>query len=86
MHIEGSKGKPGMEKVYKKPPKFKKQSKGKEKGKKMSTIKKEVEKPTCPHCSKKGHVEDKCWKLHPKLLLNKFQDKEKQNIVAIMQQ
>lgn len=28
-------------------------------------IKKEGEKITCKHCSKEGHDEDHCWKLHP---------------------
>jgi hypothetical protein len=40
--------------------------KGKHKGKFRSTatVKTNDEKPICSHCEKKGHVEDRCWKLH----------------------
>ena len=47
-------------------------SKGKDKGKKkMATVKKEGEKPTCLHCQK-GHDVSKCWKLHPELRPKKY--------------
>ena len=52
--------------------KFDSKSKGKDKGKKkMATIKKEGENPTCLHCQK-GHDVSKCWKLHPKLRPKKY--------------
>jgi hypothetical protein len=41
--------------------------KGKGKGKKATTVKKEETKPTCSHCKKEGHDDAHCWKLHPDL-------------------
>jgi hypothetical protein len=64
-HLQASKGK-YMSKD-KKPHKFEKKSKGKWKSKKSMTVKKVEEKPTCPHCKRKGHEEALCWKLHPEL-------------------
>ena len=49
-------------------------------------MKKFEEKPTCSHCKKKGHEEEKCWKLHTEILPKKFQNKRKQNTVATTQQ
>lgn len=46
--------------------------KGKLKGKKSTTTKKEGERPTCTHCQRVEHDESKCWKLHPKLKPKKF--------------
>lgn len=36
------------------------------KGKKTTIVKKD-DKLSCSHCERKGHDEDHCWKLHPKL-------------------
>jgi hypothetical protein len=55
-------------------------------GKKNASIKKEREKFSCKHCSKDGHDEDHCWKLHSKKRPKKFNNKEKPNIVATVQQ
>jgi len=53
-----------IDKTNKKPSKSEEKSKGKGKGKKIGTVKKEGEKPTCSHCKKEGHDDSKCWKLH----------------------
>ena len=42
-----------------------KQKGGKWKGKNNASMKQEGEKITCKHCSKQGHDEARCWKLHP---------------------
>ena len=44
-----------IDKVDKKPSKLEEKSKDKGKGKKIATMKKEGEKPTCSHCKKEGH-------------------------------
>ena len=51
--------------------------KGKGKGKKTETVKKEGERPTCTHCQKEGREESRCWKLHPDLKPKKFSKKKK---------
>jgi len=33
----------------------------------MAMYVKKGQRPTCSHCSKKGHTKDKCWLLHPEL-------------------
>ena len=48
------------------------------KGKNTASIKIEKEKLTCKHCSKDGHDEDHCWKLHPEMRPNKVKNKEKE--------
>ena len=50
-----------------------------------ASIKKEREKLSCKHCSKDGHDGDHCWKLHPKKIPKKFNNKEKPNIAATVQ-
>ena len=58
------------------------------KGKKAATVKKEEgEKPTCSHCQKKGHAEEKCWKLHPELKPKWFKkdQKGKQKSTTVVQ-
>lgn len=37
------------------------------KQKKNAYVKKEGERPMCKNCSKEGHDEAHCWKLHPEL-------------------
>ena len=48
--------------------------KRKGKYKKVVTMKKEEEKPTCSHCKRKGHEEKKCWKLQREFKLKWFKD------------
>jgi hypothetical protein len=55
-------------------------------GNKNASVKKEREKLSCKHCSKDGHDEDHCWKLYPEKRPKKFNNKEKPNIVATIQQ
>jgi hypothetical protein len=49
-------------------------------------MKKFEEKPTCPHCKRKGHEEAQCWKLHLELRPKKIQNKGKKNTSATTQQ
>jgi hypothetical protein len=46
-------------------------------GRKNAAVKKEGEKFTCKHCSKDGHDEDHCWKLHPEIRPKKFGNNNK---------
>ena len=46
---------------------------------------KEEEKITCKHCSKEGHDEDHCWKLHLELRPKKQNNKGKQKTTASAQ-
>jgi hypothetical protein len=48
-------------------------------GRKNASVKKEEEKLSCKHCSKNGHDEDHCWKLHPEMRPKKFIHKGKSN-------
>jgi len=41
--------------------------------------KKEEENPTCSHCEKKEHEEEKCWKFHPELKLKWAQPRKGKN-------
>ena len=82
-HIE-TKEKNTKDKFSKKPFKLDgNKFKGKGKGKHTTTVKKEGEKPTCTHCQKKGYDASKCWKLHPELKPEKFQNKENKKTTAI---
>jgi hypothetical protein len=51
--------------------------------KKNASFKKEREKLSCEHCS---NDEDHCWKFHPEKRPKKFNNKEKPNIAATVQQ
>ena len=53
--------------------------------KKNVVVKKEGEKITCKHCSKDGHDEDHCWKLHPERRPKKFGNKGKSKTAATTQ-
>ena len=55
------------------------------KGKKNASIKKEGEKITCKNCSKEGHDEAHCWKLHPEMKPKKFNNKGKKKTTATTQ-
>ena len=57
----------------------KKENGFKGKGKKNASIKKEGEKLTQKKCSKEGHDEAHCWKLHPKMKPKKFNKKGKKS-------
>jgi hypothetical protein len=54
-------------------------------GKKNDAIKKEGEKFRCKHCSKDGHDEDHCWKLHPERRPKRFGNKGKSKTAATIQ-
>jgi hypothetical protein len=54
-------------------------------GIKNASIKKEGEKLTCKHCSKDGHDEDHCWKLHPEKRPKNFSHKGKPKTIATTQ-
>jgi hypothetical protein len=64
-----------FKKTYNQGDKGKKKFKGK--GRKNPAVKKEGEKFTCKHCSKDGHDEDHCWKLHPECRPKKFGNNNK---------
>jgi hypothetical protein len=59
-----------FKKTFSQGDKVKKKFKGQ--GRKNATLKKEGEKFTCKHCSKEGHDEEHCWKLHPERKPKKF--------------
>jgi hypothetical protein len=65
----------GFKKTYNQGDKGKKKFKGN--GRKNVAVKKEGEKFTCKHCSKDGHDEDHCWKLHPERRPKKFGNNNK---------
>jgi hypothetical protein len=85
-HLE-ARGKNSPQEGSKKP--FYNGDKGKSKFKghikKNDSVKKEGEKLTCKHCSKDGHNEDHCWKLHPEMRPKKFNNKGKPTTVATTQ-
>ena len=54
-------------------------------GRKNASIKKEGKKLTCKHCSKDGHDEDHCQKLHPEKRSKKFNHKGKSKTTATIQ-
>jgi hypothetical protein len=85
-HLE-ARGKNAPQEGNKKP--FFNGDKGKRKfkgnGKKNASVKKEGEKLSCKHCSKDGHDEDHCWKLHPEMRPKKFNNKTKPKTVATTQ-
>lgn len=43
-------------------------------------------KPSCTHCEKEWHDEENCWKLHPKLRLQRNDKKGKQKVITTVQQ
>ena len=54
--------------------------------KKNASIRKEGEKLTIKNCSKEGHDEAHCWKLHPLMKPKKFNNKGKQKTTSTTQQ
>jgi hypothetical protein len=65
----------GFKKTFSHGDKGKKKFKGN--GRKNVAVKKEGEKFTCKHCSKDGHDEDHCWKLHLERRPKKFGNNNK---------
>jgi hypothetical protein len=60
-----------------------KEDKRKWHGKKSNSVGRKEEKPSCKHCNKEGHDEDRCWKLHPEKRPKWFKEKKgRQTIVA----
>jgi hypothetical protein len=51
-------------------------------GKNANTVSKKEEKPSCKHCKKEGHDEDKCWQLHPEKRPKWFKGKKGMKTVA----
>jgi hypothetical protein len=83
IHIESSKGNVG-DSVSTDTWKRKDPWKRKEKEKNIATTRKEM--PTCKHCKKVGHDEDRCWFLHPNLKPKKYVNQGRKNtIVATIQ-
>jgi hypothetical protein len=60
--------------------------KGREKGKKAVTVKKDEAKPTCSQCKKEGHNDVHYWKLHPKLRTKIFGGKGNPKTISIVKQ
>jgi hypothetical protein len=76
----------GNKKTFSHGDKGKKKFKGNDR--KNAAVKKEGEKFTCKHCSKDGHDEDHCWKLHFERRPKKFgnNNKGKSKTAATVQQ
>ena len=84
-HLE-ARGKNITDEGRKKPFKGKNKEKtSKGKGKNNTSLKKEGEKLVCKHCSKEGHDENHCWKLHPEMRPKKYNNKGKQKNAATTQ-
>jgi hypothetical protein len=54
-------------------------------GRKIASFKKEGEKLTCKHCSKDGHNENHCWKIHPQKRPKNFIHKGKPKTTTTVQ-
>jgi hypothetical protein len=80
IHIESSKGNVG-DSVSTDTWKRKDPWKRKEKEKKIATTRKE--KPTCKHCKKVGHDEDRCWFLHLDLKPKKYAKQGRKNTAVV---
>jgi hypothetical protein len=52
-------------------------------GRKASAVTKKEGKPSCKHCKKEGHDEEKCWQLHPKKRPKWFKGKKGTQTVAM---
>jgi hypothetical protein len=51
-------------------------------GKKANAVSKKEGKPSCKHCKKEGHDEEKCWQLHPEKRPKWFKGKKGTQTVA----
>jgi hypothetical protein len=60
-----------------------KEDKRKWHGKKANAVERKDEKPSCKHCKKEGHDEDRCWRLHLDKRPKWFKEKKgRQTLVA----
>jgi hypothetical protein len=59
-----------------------KEDKRKWHGKKENSVARKEEKPSCKHCKKEGHDEDRCWQLHPEKRPKWFKEKKGRQTVA----
>jgi hypothetical protein len=59
-----------------------KEDKRKRNGKKENSVARKEEKPSCKHCKKEGHDEDRCWKLHPEKRRKWFKENKGRQTVA----
>jgi hypothetical protein len=60
----------------------KKEDKRKKHGKNTNVVTKKEGKPSCKHCKKEGHDEDKCWQLHPEKRPKWFKENKGMQTVA----
>jgi hypothetical protein len=51
-------------------------------GKNVNAVSKKEGKPSCKHCKKEGHDEDRCWQLHPEKRPKWFKEKKGMQTVA----
>jgi hypothetical protein len=63
-----------------------KEDKRKWNGKKKNLVVRKEEKPSCKHCKKEGHDEDRCWQLHPEKRPKWFKERKGRQIVATASQ
>jgi hypothetical protein len=59
-----------------------KEDKRKWNGKKANSVARKLENPSCKHCKKEGHDEDRCWKLHPEKRPKWFKEKKGRKTVT----
>jgi hypothetical protein len=60
-----------------------KKDKRKRHGKNANAVMRKEGNPSCKHCKKEGHDEDRCWKLHPKKRTKWFKEKKGMQTVAM---
>jgi hypothetical protein len=60
-----------------------KEDKRKRHGKNANVVTRKEGKPSCKHCKKEGHDEEKCWYLHPKKRPKWFKEKKGTQTVAM---
>jgi hypothetical protein len=59
-----------------------KEDKRKRHGKNANAVTRKEGKPSCKHCKKEGHDEDRCWQLHPEKRPKWFKEKKGMQTVA----
>jgi hypothetical protein len=60
-----------------------KEDKRKRHGKNENAVTRKEGKPSCKHCKKEGHDEDRCWQLHPEKRPKWFKEKKRMKTVAM---